>query len=795
MEEVERYNPNIKEGLTQEQIKKRKEQNLINKDTTVPTKSIKSIIITNFFTLFNFINVCLALAVFAVGEYRNMLFIILVMINTAISTFQEIHSKRIIDKLSLLSSTKVQAIRNSKKEEISINDIVLDDILEFKTGNQIITDCILQEGEVEVNESFITGEADPIIKKKGDMIFSGSYVISGKCIAKVEHIGEDNFTSKISKETRYIKKVKSEIMTSLNKIIGTISIAIVPVGALLFWNQFTLAEGSLSEAVVHTVAAIIGMIPEGLVLLTSTVLAVSVIRLSKSRVLVQELFCIETLARVDTLCLDKTGTITEGKMEVNKIIPINIPEKEMKDILWQIGKASEDTNFTIEAIREEFGVEKKLKKWNPITKVAFSSEKKWSGIHFEEKGSYIIGAPEFILKERITEIDKQIKQEADDYRIILLAHSDQEFKNNKELPDNIEILGLICITDKIRENAKETLKYFKEQGVDIRIISGDNPVTVSKIAKRAGVEEYEKYIDCTELKDEEDIKKASKKYKVFGRVSPIQKKQLVKALKEDGHTVAMTGDGVNDIIALKEADCSIAMASGSDAARNVSQLVLLNSNFESMPKIVAEGRRTINNLERSAALFLSKTGYSFALAVLFVFIDIAYPFMPIQLSLISLVCIGIPSFILALEPNKKRVKGNFIGNVISKSLPASLTVICNIIMILILSNYYHFPTEIYSSISVILTVLTGFLLLVKISYPFNLLRGILIPSLIAIFAGCCLVLKDLFAVKLPVKYAIITLILSAGAIILFILSNIISRKILQTVRKIKHEKRYRKEEI
>ncbi len=789
MEKVTRYHPKIEEGLTEDQIEQRKKENLVNKDTTVPTKSIKAIIATNFFTLFNFINLCLALAVFAVGEYKNMLFIVLVVINTAISTFQEIHSKRIIDKLSLISSTKVQSIRNGKKEEISINDIVLDDILEFKTGNQIITDCVIQEGELEVNESFITGEADPIIKKKGDMILSGSYVISGKCIAKVEHIGEENLTSKISKETRYIKEIKSEIMKSLNKIIGIVSIAIIPVGGLLFWNQFTLDGGNLTGAVVHTVAAIIGMIPEGLVLLTSTVLAVSVIRLSKSRVLVQELFCIETLARVDTLCLDKTGTITEGKMEVNKIIPINTSEKEMKAILWQIGSASEDTNSTIEAIRDEFRIGKQLKKWKAIHKVAFSSAKKWSGIEFEGKGSYIIGAPEFILKDRISEIEDIIKKQAEDYRIILLTHSDQKFKEKNELPDNIQILGLICITDKIRENAKETLKYFKEQGVDIRIISGDNPVTVSKIAKRAGVDGYDKYIDCTKLEDEEAIRQASKKYKIFGRVSPIQKKQLVTALKDEGHTVAMTGDGVNDVIALKEADCSIAMASGSDAARNVSQLVLLNSNFEAMPKIVAEGRRTINNLERSATLFLSKTVYSFILAMLFVFIDIAYPFMPIQLSLISLVCIGIPSFILALEPNKSRVKGNFIGNVISKSLPASITVITNIIIVLVLNIYYQFPAEIYASISVILTVLTGFLLLIKISRPFNLLRGTLLVTLVGIFTACCLILKDWFNVEIPINYSILILILSLITVIIFVTSNIISRKVLYKIRKNKRRKK------
>ena len=781
-EKVGKNKINLVQGLNDEQINKRKAQGLVNYDTTVPTKSIKAIITSNLFTIFNLMNLLLALAVFAVGEYKNMLFIIIVVINTAISTIQEIHSKRVIDKLSLISNTKVTSIRNGKQENIATNEIVLDDILKFETGNQIVTDCVLVDGEIEVNESFITGEANSIVKRTGDIILSGSYVVSGKCIAKVEHVGEENFTSKITKETRYIKKVKSEIMTSLNQIIKIVSAIIIPVGTLLFFNQLTLDSGILKDAVVHTVAAIIGMIPEGLVLLTSTVLAVSVIRLSKSKVLVQELFCIETLARVDTLCLDKTGTITEGNMKVNDIVPIHTTEENMKEILHAISKNSEDSNSTIEAIRNKVRKVKKTEKWEVKQKVAFSSEKKWSGIEFEGKGSYMIGAPEFILKDKIEECKEQLKQYSDDYRVILLAHSKESFKE-RELPENIEVLGFVLITDKIRKNAKSTLQYFKQQGVDIRIISGDNPKTVSNVAKIAGVEEYEKYIDCSTLQSEEELEEAVKKYKIFGRVSPMQKKQIIVLLKKLGHTVAMTGDGVNDIIALKEADCSVAMASGSDAARNVSQLVLLDSNFEAMPKIVAEGRRTINNLERSASLFLSKTIYSTVLAMLFVFINEKYPFMPIQLSLISLVCIGIPSFILALEPNKERVKGKFIGNVISKSIPAGITVVLNIIIVLIINSIYGLPENIYSTICIILTVLTGFMLLLKISRPLNWLRGSLILILIAIFTGCCLNLGGLFSVYLPQEYVEITIVLGIIAIANFVISNLISSKILYKTRR------------
>lgn len=780
-----RYEPNVEEGLNNLQIEKRREENLVNYDTTVPTKSIKTIIRTNFLTLFNLMNLLLAVAVFAVGEYKNMLFIGLVIINTAISTIQEIHSKKVIDKLSLISNTKVHCIRNNKKEVININEIVLDDILCFGMGNQVVTDCVLKEGEVEVNESFITGEVTPIHKKVGDTILSGSFIISGNCKAKVEHIGEDNFTSKISKETRYIKKVKSEIMTSLNKIIRTVSIVIVPVGTLLFFNQLNLAGGSVNSAVVHTVAAIIGMIPEGLVLLTSTVLAVSVIRLSKSKVLVQELFCIETLARVDTLCLDKTGTITEGKMEVNKVIPINSTEKEMKQILSAIGRATENPNSTIEAIKDKY---KEKVKYNVEKVVPFSSEKKWSGITFKGKGSYILGAPEFILKEEFEKYKEKIETYSKEYRIILLAHSNNNFKG-RELPENIEVLGLVLITDKIRENAKKTLGYFKSQGVNILIISGDNPVTVSQIAKRAGVEEYEKYVDCTTLKSKEDVERAVKKFKIFGRVSPIQKKQIIETLKENGHTVAMTGDGVNDIIALKEADCSIAMASGSDAARNVSQLVLLDSDFKAMPKILAEGRRTINNLERSATLFLSKTIYSTILAIIFLFINKQYPFMPIQLSLIALVCIGIPSFILALEPNKELVKGTFIGNVISKSIPTGLTVVVNILITVCICNIFNLPVQIYSTICVFLTVLTGFSLLVKISKPFNALRTTLLLTMIILFTSCCIFLKDWFSIIISWDYWALIISLGVICISIFVILNYISKLILNSIRKSKIERK------
>lgn len=705
---IERYNPDISTGLNDEQINKRKKENLINFDTSIPTKSIKQIIQENLFTLFNILNLILAIAVFSVGSYKNMLFLLIIIINTSISTIQEIHSKRVIDKLSLMAESKARVIRNSIKQEISINDLVLDDIIELNTGNQVATDSIIKNGEVLVNESFITGEPDSISKRTGDTILSGSYIISGKCIAKVEHIGEDNYTSKISNGAKYVKKVKSEIMSSLSKIIKFLTFAIIPVGCALFYSQLHLQGSSYQEAVIQTVAAIIGMIPEGLVLLTSTVLAVSVIRLSKSNVLVQELYCIETLARVDTLCLDKTGTLTEGFMEVKDYVAINGTKDEMFNILSNISKTSEDENSTIKAIKTYFS--KIESEFSVTKKVAFSSQTKWSGFSFKDIGSYIIGAPEFVLKDNFDKYKDIINNYASDYRVLVLAHSKNNF-NDKNLPNEIDLIGIVLMLDKIRNEASQTLTYFANQGVDIKIISGDNPITVSKIAKRVGVEKYDSYIDMSTLSSDDSFSKIASKYTIFGRVSPTQKKDLIKALKSNGKTVAMTGDGVNDVLALKESDCSIAMANGSDATKNISQLVLLDSNFASMPKVVSEGRRTINNIQRSSSLFLVKTIYSCLLAIMFLFARENYPFIPIQLSLISAITIGIPSFLLALEPNKEKIRGKFLKNIISKAIPTGITVAINILSLTLLNKYGFIADEYFSSLCVISTGICGLLLL------------------------------------------------------------------------------------
>lgn len=746
MKNVERYNPNIEIGLTTDQVKKRIEEDLVNHDTTIPTKSIKRIIYENFFTLFNIINIILAICILCVKSYKNMLFLLIVIINTAISTIQEIHSKKVVDKLSIVASPKAKVIRNGKTEIIDIHQLVLDDIIILKTGEQIAADCKILSNKVEVNESCITGETNTIRKKVGDILLSGSYIVSGNTTAKIEHIGEENYTAQISSGAKYVKKIKSEIMTSLDKIIKILTFAIIPIGLLFFANQLHIPGNTYKTAVIKSVAAIIGMIPEGLVLLTSTVLAVSVIRLSKSNVLVQELYCIETLARVDTLCLDKTGTLTEGSLQVEKIIATMSSQQEnLKTILQLFAKFSPDSNTTIEAIRDFCNITNNINENYQLDHaVPFSSEKKWSGISLKNKGSYVLGAPEFVLKEQFNKYKNEILSYQENYRVLSISHSNNKFENN-DLPQNLELLGFVLVSDKIRKDAKKTLEYFKNQGVNIKIISGDNPVTVSKIGKQVGLENYDKYIDMSTIKDC-DIDKIVENHTIFGRVSPIQKKLIIEALQSNGKTVAMTGDGVNDVLALKTSDCSIAMANGSDAAKNVSQLILLDSNFSSMPKIVAEGRRTINNIERSASLFLVKTIYSCLNAILFLLIGEPYPFEPIQLSLISTVTIGIPSFVLALEPNKERIKGNFLRNVISKSLPTALCVTTNIFAITILKKYNILTASESSTLCIISTGTLGLLLLFTLAksrksenskLPFSPFRLTLALLMIALFI-CCL---------------------------------------------------------
>lgn len=730
---MERYNPIYNKGLSSEQVQERINNNLINYNDAPPTKSVKEIIKSNFFTYFNFLNLILGIAIIGAGIYggkffdsiKNCLFMGVIIVNSIISIVQEIISKKTIDRLSVLAASRVATIRDGKELSLGIEELVLDDVVKLSLGNQVVTDSVILKGDVEVNESFLTGEVDPILKREGDTILSGSFIVSGSCYAKVEHIGRDNYISKISSEAKYDKKVNSVIMNSFEKMLKVLSVVIVPVGVMLLVNQLKVTNYNITSSIFSTVAALIGMIPEGLLLLTSSVMAVSVIRLARYNVLVQQLYCIETLARVDVICLDKTGTITEGKMELKDIVCSDgVDRNRVDEVLSNYCYALDNSNATLDAIREKYpnnGI------WKVSGKKEFSSSRKYSAVSFDERGTFYLGAPEFILKDKFLNY-KNVVDSYGDYRVLVLVYSKDNSINDT---NSLKVIAFILIQDKIRDEAPDTLKYFKKQGVKVKIISGDNHVTVCSIAKRAGLKDP-KGMDATLLNDS-NIEESLEKYDVFGRVTPDQKKKIIKTLQKNGHIVAMTGDGVNDVLALKQSDCSIAMASGSDAAKNVSQLVLLDSNFASMPKVVAEGRRTINNIERSASLLLIKTIFTAILVVVCIFMKSEYFYMPIHLSLITACTISIPSFILALEPNHERVKGNFMLKVVSKSFPAALTVVFNVVMIVLYKNYFDIGENITSTLIVLMTGTTGFIFLYRICRPFNILRGTLLVTLIISF--------------------------------------------------------------
>lgn len=738
------YNPNYKEGLNGEQVKERYDSKLVNYNDQPPTKSIKEIIKSNFFTYFNFINTILGAAIIVAGilggqifdGIKNCLFMGVIVCNSVISIIQEIISKKTIDKLSVLAEAKVIGIRDSKEVSLGIEEIVLDDVLKFKMGNQVVVDSVILDGSVEVNESFLTGEVEPIPKGVGDTILSGSFIVSGSCYARVENIGSDNYISKISSEAKYEKKVNSVIMNSFEGMLKVLSVVIVPVGILLFINQWNVTDGNFTSTVFNTVGALIGMIPEGLLLLTSSVMAVSVVRLSKYKVLVQQLYCIETLARVDVICLDKTGTITEGAMELVRVEPSDSVDLDrLNEVLSNVSYAFSNVNATMEAMQ---GYYKRRGIWTVTDCLEFSSSRKFSAVTFDERGTYYVGAPEFVLRDDFDKY-REIVDKYSDYRVLVVAYSKNKISDS---PKGLKVLGFILIQDKIRKEAPDTLKYFKEQGVRVKIISGDNFKTVCSIAKRAGLEDV-KGMDAT-LLTKDNVDKMVDEYDVFGRVTPSQKKMIIESLQRRGHVVAMTGDGVNDVLALKKADCSIAMASGSDAAKNVSQLVLLDSNFASMPEVVAEGRRTINNVERSASLLLIKTIFTCILVVICIFMESEYFYMPIHLSLITSCTISIPSFVLAMEPNHNRVKGKFMLKVVGKSVPAALTVVFNVVMIVLFREQFSLDHDLTSTLIVIMTGTTGFIYLSRLCRPFNWFRGTLFGVLVSLFTYVVMFQSDFF---------------------------------------------------
>lgn len=726
-------------GLTNKEIEKRIKNGKINYNTTIKTKSVKEIFRTNICTLFNFLNLFLAFLVFLVGSYKNLLFLGTILCNTFIGIIQELKSKRIIDKLSLIVSKKVTVIRNKKEQQIEPDQIVIDELIKLAPGEQIVTDAKILKGTIEVNESLITGEMNPIRKQIGGKILSGSFVVSGEALAQVIHVGEENYTYKITKQAKYLKPIGSEIMKSLKKIIKLVSYIIIPVGIVFFLKQMNIPNNTIQNSVVNTVAALIAIIPDGLMLLTSTVMAISVIKLSKYNVLVQEMYCIENLARVDTICFDKTGTLTKGIMQITQYI--SIKKQKIEEIIKEICFNLDNHNATMNALIKKYG---KSNNYKVKETIPFKSENKWSGVTFEKYGTYIIGAPEMLLNDL-----KVVKKYQEDNRVIVLVHSNEELIK-EQLPKDLELIGFFLIEDVIRKEAKETIEFFQKNEVDVKIISGDNPTTVSKIAQKLNLSFCKNYIDTTNL-TEQELKAAAIKYNIFGRVTPQGKQILIKSLQENNHTVAMTGDGVNDVLALKQADCAIALSSGTEAARNVSELILLDSNFTSIPKIVLEGRRTINNIERSASLFITKTLYALLLLILFMFVKKTYPFIPIQLTLTSVFTIGIPAFILALEPNNDRVKGNFLINVTSVAFPTAITIIFNIVLLLIASEIINMKGQDISTIAVLLLGTTGFMHIYRISYPLNLIRKILLTTMIISFLIAVFGFEKLFSLSIMNK--------------------------------------------
>ena len=803
---LERKEADAHQGLSKAEVDDRVARDAVNHAVGSASKSQKEIICSNIFTYFNLLFFIIAVMLIAVGSFRDLTFLPVIIANTAIGIFQELRSKKVLDDLTILNAPKNTVVRDGQEQVIAAEELVLDDIIILSAGNQIPADAIVLEGEVLVNEALLTGESDQITKKKGDELLSGSFIVSGECRARIDKVGSDSYIAKLTLEAKEMKDGEvSEMIRALDRLVKIVGIIIIPIGIILFSQQHFINETPIRESVTATVAAIIGMIPEGLYLLASVALAVSVMRLASKKVLVHNMKCIETLARVDVLCVDKTGTITDNTMTVKKVLPLRKTVVESDDGLQKAQEGVADTtaanssvadqkqmagnvptkqetqdkrsgvegsgteeipaftpeesaafelavgdfaaamatdNITMKAIKEHF---RKRSGKRPEKVIPCSSATKYSGAVFED-GSYVLGAPEFILRESYEEYSSQIERwSRQGFRVLVFAEYPGTL-TGEALTEPASPLGMILVANPIREKAPETFRYFVEQGVEIKVISGDNPVTVSEVAKEAGIANAEAYVDASTLQDYEELYAAAKRYTVFGRVTPDQKRQLVSALKHMGHTVAMTGDGVNDVLALKDADCSIAMASGSDAASQVAQLVLLESDFSKMPSVVAEGRRVVNNIERTASLFLVKNIFSLLLSIFSIVLLVNYPLEPSQISLISMFTIGIPAFFMSLEPNTDRINGHFLSNVLFKALPGGLT------DFLVVSCLYTFcmefnvnETDVSTSCTVILAIV-GLMILFKIASPMNRFHWILWFSMMGGLVYCIIFVRKIFAI-------------------------------------------------
>ena len=818
-------------GLTNEQVQERIAEGKVNVNENPNTRTYKQIILENTLTFFNFLNIALLVLVLFVRSYKNSMFMGIILINTVIGIIQEIRAKKTIDKLAILTESKTVVLREGKKWSISTEKLVLDDLIFLKTGDQVPADVKVLEGTVEVNESLLTGESDNLSKSQGDELFSGSFVTSGEACCQVIHVGKDNYASQITSEAKEFKRHNSELRNSLNAILKVISIIIVPLGAMLFYKQYMIVGDTLKDSVVNMVAAVLGMIPEGLVLLTSVALTLGSMVLATKKTLVQELYCIETLARVDTLCLDKTGTITEGTMKVEDVqlydtaqttvvqhtakfdsetgepvqnVSALKPEvtvsaekengqiqetvnsetvsqeerqklQEIDHIMGNMMSVLHDQNATADALRKRFPSRNDLKL---IHAIPFSSDRKYSGAVFEGRGTYLMGAAQFLFPEGNEELLEHCSSYAQEgYRILVLAHSEQETKGT-ERPTGLEPLGLFLITDVIREEAPDTLAFFDSQGVDLKVISGDDPVTVSAIAKKAGLKNADHYIDATTIKTSEEMQRAVAECSVFGRVTPQQKKQMVQALQSQKHTVAMTGDGVNDVLALKEADCSIAMAAGSDAAKNIANVVLLDSNFGAMPHIVNQGRRVVNNIRSAASMFLIKTIFSVLLSLITIFFGDAYPFEPIQMSLISACAVGIPTFLLTQENNYNKIDHTFLRHVFMNAFPAAVTITgCVFTIMLVCQDVYH--SNVMLNTACVLVTGWNYMSALRTVYsPLNTYRKVIIYGMQFAFFISAVVLQDLLTLG-SLEFGMIILVF-----VLMTFSPILIETITEWIRRI-----------
>lgn len=742
-------------GLTSEEVRKRIDNGQTNHTDISTQKTVGQIVKSNLLTYFNLIFLILTVLLCIVGSFRNLTFLPVIIGNTVIGIFQELRAKKTLDKMSMLNAPHSIVVRDGEQQQIQSEELVKDDIIILSAGNQICADATVLSGSISVNEALLTGESDEIKKKSGDGLMSGSFVVSGQCYAKLDKVGNESYISQLTAQAKAMGDgEQSEMIRYINKLVKWVGIIIIPVGIILFCQAYIMNGETFKKSVVSMVAAVLGMIPEGLYLLTTVALALSTIRLAKKQVLLHDMKSIETLARVDVLCVDKTGTITEPGMQVTELVisgrcgDAEMDKRAFAHLLADYSAVIEDNNATMEAIRAYVAKNEIEKGSRTLLKTQpFTSANKYSKVSFVE-GDYMLGAPEFIMKDRYEEISGEIEEyQSKGYRVLLMAESGEDSIGSVRPLGGISPIGYIVLSNPIRENAESTFTYFKEQGVAIKVISGDNPATVSEVAKRAGIDGAENYVDASTLASEKDITEAVDKYTVFGRVTPKQKQLIVRALQKQKHTVAMTGDGVNDILAMKDADCSIAMASGSEAAAQAARTVLLDSDFGRMPYVVFEGRQVVNNIQRSASLFLVKNIFSLLMAIFSAIFAITYPLEPSQISLISMFTIGLPGFLLALEPNRDRIEGNFMVNVMLKALPAGLTDVLSVGALVICGQVFNLPSEDIATAGTMLLAVVGFMIIIKISHPFNKMKyGVLLINIIGLLF-CGLFLGRLFAIE------------------------------------------------